>query len=368
MYIFNRIFKKLFSSSNREDVGIRLFKAFMAGLFLNFLFGSAFYLAESIQQPELNYWDSIWWAMVTMTTVGYGDYYAQTNIGRYLISYPCMLVGIGIIGYLISVVAESMISRLARFRRGDMTIKLENHIILCNCPSIEKILNLVQELKETSDFVDSDIVLITNEFDEIPDTLFNQGLKFVKGSSSDEKILIKAGIAKCSGVFVLNKSGEVQDKDVYILAVASVINMLKKELNCNPKVVVEISNRNSTKLLEFAGADGVVASEGISDRLMVQEFLYPGIHNIVQQIISNTVGSQFYIFETQLIGHKLKEVQMAVLQSPEDLQVIGVVKGTEQLINPSKEYKIAEGDKLIMLANSRGDFEALERDILQSRT
>ncbi len=99
---------------------------------------------------------------------------------------------------------------------------------------------------------------------------------------------------------------------------------------------------------------------------MVQEFLSPGVHNIIQQVISNSVGSQFYIFDTKLFGHKLKEIQMAVLQHPEDLQVIGVINNGKQLINPSKEYEINDGDQLILLAESKTDFEVIERDILNT--
>lgn len=371
MYFFQRIAKKIFGESESgrgtdQKIYLKLAKATIAGLFLNFLFGTAFYFAESGAQTELTYLDSIWWAMVTMTTVGYGDFYAHTIVGRFFISYPCMLVGIGLIGYLISVLAESVVARMARFRRGDMSINFSDHIILCNCPSVKKIINLVTEFNDSSDFKDREIVLITETFEEIPDALEKLNVKFVKGSPAEESILMKAGFEKCAGVFVLEKSGDNQDTDVYILAIASLIDMLKKELGCKPKVIVEVTNQKSTKLMHHAGVQGVVESEGITDRLMVQEFLYPGVHDIIQQVISNSVGSQFYIFNTKLHGHKLKEIQMSVLRHPEDMQVIGVVNNGEQVINPSKEYQINEGDKLILLAKSKADFEAIERDILSN--
>ena len=89
MHIFKIVLKRLFFSrlnAGSIDIRLRFYKAFLVAIVLNIFFGSAFYFAERTVQESLSFWDSIWWAMVTMTTVGYGDYYAQTPIGRYVIS------------------------------------------------------------------------------------------------------------------------------------------------------------------------------------------------------------------------------------------------------------------------------------------
>jgi len=53
--------------------------------------------------------DALWWAIVTITTVGYGDFYPVTTLGR-LTGFFVMLAGIGIIGALASILASLLVS------------------------------------------------------------------------------------------------------------------------------------------------------------------------------------------------------------------------------------------------------------------
>jgi voltage-gated potassium channel len=59
-------------------------------------------------------WDGVWWAVVTVTTVGYGDLYPKTVQGR-LIGMALMFVGIGFLSLLTAAVA----SRFVKQERGD---------------------------------------------------------------------------------------------------------------------------------------------------------------------------------------------------------------------------------------------------------
>lgn len=55
-------------------------------------------------------WDGVWWAVTTMTTVGYGDITPQTTSGR-LIGIAVMFVGIGFGTLVIAAAAERFIAR-----------------------------------------------------------------------------------------------------------------------------------------------------------------------------------------------------------------------------------------------------------------
>jgi voltage-gated potassium channel len=53
--------------------------------------------------------DAIWWGIVTITTVGYGDFYPVTTLGR-ITGVFVMFAGIGIIGALASILASLLVS------------------------------------------------------------------------------------------------------------------------------------------------------------------------------------------------------------------------------------------------------------------
>ena len=67
------------------------------------------YYAEHEKQPDVysSIPDSIWWAIVTLTTVGYGDVYPTTTVGR-VIASVVMLTGIGFIAVPTSLISSTM--------------------------------------------------------------------------------------------------------------------------------------------------------------------------------------------------------------------------------------------------------------------
>jgi voltage-gated potassium channel len=87
------------------------------------IFTIAFLVLKAEQSnPHANittYSNAVWWAFVTITTVGYGDYYPVTSLGR-LCAIVLMFAGLGIIGVLSSYLASTFISlqRRREAKRG----------------------------------------------------------------------------------------------------------------------------------------------------------------------------------------------------------------------------------------------------------
>jgi voltage-gated potassium channel len=79
-------------------------------------------------------WDGVWWAVVTVTTVGYGDLYPTTVQGR-LVGMVLMFVGIG----FLSLLTASVASRFVREERSD-----EHHEMM---EALHRLQADVQEIK-----------------------------------------------------------------------------------------------------------------------------------------------------------------------------------------------------------------------------
>jgi voltage-gated potassium channel len=60
--------------------------------------------------PPINVWDGLWWAVTTVTTVGYGDVTVQTDAGR-VIAMVIMIAGLGFVAMLTAAAAERFVVR-----------------------------------------------------------------------------------------------------------------------------------------------------------------------------------------------------------------------------------------------------------------
>lgn len=95
--------------SKKEELIITLF----AGFVLLIIASSLMFLAEHDAQPEVfaSILDSIWWGAVTLTTVGYGDIYPITFLGKLLGSFIALL-GIGLFALPAGIVASGFASEI----------------------------------------------------------------------------------------------------------------------------------------------------------------------------------------------------------------------------------------------------------------
>lgn len=343
------------------------FYVILGTFILNIFFGILFFITEK-QVQDISIFDAIWWSMVTMTTVGYGDYYAKTAFGRFLISYPCMILGIGVIGYLVGMVTNFLIDFASRQRRGLLEITFKNHIVICNYPGEKKILGIVKELDASHQYAKSRFVLVTDKLTELPEALKNQNIYFVNGTPTDETILLKANILNCSGVIVLAEDPRDHRSDERTFLIGSLLELIEKEKNIKIKTITEIINANNIRNLIRADVDGYISEDGMSGCLIVQEFINPGVNKIISQVISNAIGSQFYLHDTSLVDLKIRDVQIGALEHDINLQVIGLIRHDESILNPSKDTKIDKNDKLIVLAERGDDFKQLEVALLKTVT
>jgi voltage-gated potassium channel len=70
------------------------------------------YFEYGINQNVRSFWDSVWWSVVTVTTVGYGDVYPVTVEGR-IIAIGLLIVGLAAFGVFTAAIASWMTKRSA---------------------------------------------------------------------------------------------------------------------------------------------------------------------------------------------------------------------------------------------------------------
>ncbi len=89
-----------------------------------------------------DYPDALWWAIVTVTTVGYGDRFPITEGGR-IVAVILMLVGIGLIGVLTATVASVFIkehtdANKEEFRKGHADLGQQLSVISDRLADVER--------------------------------------------------------------------------------------------------------------------------------------------------------------------------------------------------------------------------------------
>ncbi len=100
----------------------RLRTILLALIFFINIFGYLFYITE----PQIKtFGDGIWWALVTVTTVGYGDITPLTTPGR-VVAGGLMFIGLGLIATVTAIVSAKFITNYVDHHTNDDVLeKLE---------------------------------------------------------------------------------------------------------------------------------------------------------------------------------------------------------------------------------------------------
>ncbi|HAD09935.1 MAG TPA: ion transporter [Porticoccaceae bacterium] len=93
----------------------KIFVFFFTVIVLSFVFGSLMFLIEGPRHGFTSIPKSIYWTIVTITTVGYGDITPQTILGQF-ISVLAMLTGYSIIAIPTGIITAEMAGELGRVR------------------------------------------------------------------------------------------------------------------------------------------------------------------------------------------------------------------------------------------------------------
>ncbi len=293
-----------------------------------------------------DYKDAVWWLFVTMTTVGYGDKFPVTLGGR-ITAGVVMIIGIGLLGVLISVITENLLESKIKEDRGMKSVTVRRQVILCNWGT--KARDIIDEFMMDSKMADTPIVLIDDMEHKPP--IDQENVLFVSGDSTSEDTLKRAGISDAETVIVLSD----EDVEVYSRDAKAILTVLTvKSLNPDVYTCVELLDAENTRHAERAKADEVIVTGEISRRLLARSALDHGISNVVSELVCGSYGNAFFKVDIapSMIGQSVEDLLLSLKKNHKST-LIAIERGKENITNPEPGEIIQGGDRLIVLTQKR---------------
>lgn len=318
----------------------------MVALFLYSATGYMYF--EFKANPDLKWGDAFWWTIVTMTTVGYGDFFPTTTGGRWLVGFPSMLLGIGLLGYGLSLIATKMLESQALEVKGLKKVMCFDHVAICGWSSLERTMKLIGEIRSDSTTKESPIVLITSQITELPPELRKiDKMHFVAGDPSRESTLEMANIKEADAVIIQANLKESEHADDANLKVALAVECYNPETF----TVAECVNPENVPYFRRANCDSVVCITQLSEQILVQELHDPGITEVVSQLTSSQIGKQIFICQPKKDFKTYGEASRDFADNGDVL--IGIRRNRSNEILPPAETQLEAGDRLITVCRNR---------------
>jgi voltage-gated potassium channel len=313
---------------------------------------TGFVYFEQPARPDLGFIDGFWYTAVTLTTVGYGDLAPATLGGRLLVAVPLMLVGIGLLGYVLSMAASSLVQSKTKELHGMGAHQLDQHCIILNFPSLPKLERLLDELAADPAFGKTrDVVLVDEDLEELPSELARRDVRFVRGSPTREDTLRRASVDSARYAIVLSKRPGDPHSDDLNVSVTLALESTRRKLF----TVVECVDYSTEELLRKAGCDGVVCTSRFDAHFLSHEMLHPGVQEVIEQLTSNLGGQQ-----VQLTAYNGKTASYGAVVDTckrSGHTAIGVRRENLTDLNPDLASTVSASDRIITIGPGRLKFE-----------
>jgi voltage-gated potassium channel len=299
-------------------------------LLLVILGGLGFFLTESpegMSTPLQRFGEGIWWAVVTITTVGYGDVVPKTFWGK-VVGVAVMIGGLLSFSLITATVASIFIERKFRRERGLETIKETGHIVILGWHHDgETLLNQLLHRLPSSVPVVLVNQLATEKMEALRAKYPDHEPLFVWGEHSREEVLIRANVRHAYKSIILASRQEgdtAADVDQRTLITALTL----KSLNPKIKILAELLRSENKPYLERAGAEQIFIRGQYDSSIMAGAIASPGLYRIMDALL-NAEGYTIWAVDvpSTFHGRPVKELSTYLKDQHEALLIATYSEG-----------------------------------------
>ncbi len=348
------MFKHL-TKRNTFSIALKILAGF--AIYFLLIYALIYVERESSQSAITDLPNAIWYSVVTLTTVGYGDLFPATIYGRGIASI-FLLMSLGIYGLLIGQFTNLMATIKENKKLGLNGTRFEGHAVIIGWNEFGKM--VLEQLMG----VGKQVAIITNNKDDIDiikDLYKSRNIFTLYGDFSSADLLKKSNIEQSSIVFV-NLIDDTE-KLVYILNLKKVFPDLE--------YVVTLDNGDLKNTFVSAGVTNTISKHEISSKLLASYMFEPDVANYSESIMSFATGDSDYDIKQLLVigtnpyvGKPYQEVFFELKRRYNGV-MIGITKrdkfGNKRLIkNPLGDLKIGVGDYVIIILNGKS-FKLLKK-------
>lgn len=305
-------------------------------LFIVTTAGIALYVLEERINPEIDsLFDALYWSLVTITTVGYGDIAPVTNAGR-TISMLTIISGIGMISFATSVIVSAFSERLSEIKEGriiEQVNKSRSFLIICGYGQMAKMF-----FRQKKGAI-GDYVILDKDIKRVEEAR-KDGFKVVQEDASRFETLSKFNIEHANITILCLSGSDVEN--IYITLNA-------KSISRKIKVIARVNDINIVSKFEYAGADHLLMPNQVVNTMIrtaiTQPTMYKAIHAILTGKSVARIDEMHVHEEHSLVGKSIGELDFKANK----LLFIGLERKGEFMFNPSPTEVIQHYDILLLM-------------------
>jgi voltage-gated potassium channel len=271
---------------------------------------SLYLLENKVNKTVNSMGDAIYWAVISMTTTGYGDITPSTPGGR-VIAAIVVLSGLFLLSMVTATVASVFVEKKIREGKGLETIKFKDHIMLCGWNNNAE--ETVEGLIRTVPGKKLHLVLVNELFEEEVESLkfkFQEHeFRFLRGDFTREDVLARANIAQArSAILLADTSGQhslEQADERTILATLAIKSMAPEVKTC-----AELLNPENKQHLRRANVDEIVVRGEHIGNLLAGAATSPGLPRVISSLLSPEEENNLWKVEvpSRFIGRPVAEL------------------------------------------------------------